>query len=200
AGPQRRPAGELIDHASADAGVARQLLDVGLGGEESIGPTLDHEAVFPTRPTGPTGPLRHDHSAGPPHGVEHHDRRSRPRQLPCSREPREARSRDRHRGAHSHPRPAAVSWAISATAATSSGSSLSDAVRSRCTPKRPASAWYTMSTSYSTSTCSHTNLMGTIRNASWPLPATSDIRAPASGPNHVSSPAPAHWYANCRAA
>src|SRR5256885_16823390 len=50
AGPQRRPPGELIDQSPADTGVAPQLLDVGLGREESVGPAFDPEAVPPPGP------------------------------------------------------------------------------------------------------------------------------------------------------
>src|SRR2546430_9907242 len=72
AAPQRRAAGELVDQAPPDAGLARQLLDVGFGGEESMGPPLDDEAVSYLGP---------DPATRPPRRFEHPDRLARPSQL-----------------------------------------------------------------------------------------------------------------------
>src|SRR6266542_6304165 len=189
--PQHRPVRELIHQPVADPQIPGELLDVGLGGEKTVRAALNDEAIVP---------LGEDHAARAPLALEDDDfpaRRGLP-QLPRGREARQTRSHDDHR--HIHPRSAAAVRAMSASAATKSGSSFNEPVRSRWTPSRVASARYTTSTSYSTSTWSHTNPMGVMRKSRWPCPASSVITAPASGPSHGSGLWPALWKAKCHSA
>src|SRR2546428_8749109 len=177
--PQCRSPCDLVHQALFDADLARQVLDVRLGGEEAVGPPLHDE---------PVTPLGDDHPAGLPSRVEHDHVGPRVIQLPAGGQARQPGTHDSHR--HVQPRAAAVSRTISASAPTSSGSSFKDVVRSSRTPSRSASSRYTTSTSYSTSTWSHTNPMGTMRNARWPWPASSVMTPPASGPSHGSGSDP----------
>src|SRR2546426_4572221 len=183
--PQCRSPCDLFPQALFDAALARQVLDVRLGGEEAVGPPLHDE---------PVTPLGDDHPAGLPSRVEHDHVGTCVIQLPAGGQARQPGTHDGHR--HVQPRPVAVLRAISARAPTSSGSSFKDVVRSSRTPSRPASSRYTTSTSYSTSTWSHTNPMGTMRNARCPWLASSVMTAPASGPSQGSGVAPALWKAS----
>src|ERR1041384_6115619 len=172
----------LVHQALLDADLARQVLNIRLGGEEPVGASFDNETVVP---------LGDDHAAGPPSRVEHDHLGTRPTELPGGGQACQPRAHDRDR--HVHPRAAAAARAMSARAPTSSGSSFKDVVRSSRTPSRPASSRYTTSTSYNTSTWSLTNPMGTMRNARRPCPASSVMTAPASAPSHGSGVAPALW-------
>src|ERR1041385_7505175 len=185
--PEGRPTRNLAHEPVADPGLAREALNVRLGGKEAVRAALHDEAARS---------LGDGDAAGSPFRFEHDDLGTRARERPGRGQTREPRPH--HRDRYSHPRPAAVLCASSATAPTSNGSSFSEGVRSSCTPSRCASSRYTTSTSYSTSTWSHTNPMGTMRNARWPLPARSVMTAPASGPSHGSAVAPALWYATCQ--
>src|SRR3989442_5318017 len=178
--PRCRSPCALVREALIDADLARQVLDVRLGGEEAVGPPLHDD---------PVTPLGDDHPAGLPSRVEHDHVGPRVIQLPAGGQARQPGTHDSHR--HVQPPAPAASRTISASAPTSSGSSFKDVVRSSRTPSRSASSRYTTSTSYSTSTWSHTNPMGTMRNARWPWPASSVMTAPASGPSQGSGVAPA---------
>src|SRR6266550_5032382 len=180
--PQRCSSCHLVHQALLDPDLARQVLNVRLGGEEAVGAAFDDEAVVP---------LGYDHPTGLPSCVEHDHLGTRPTELPGGGQTRQPRAHDRDR--HIHPRAAAVARAISASVSTSNGSSFKDGVRSSRTPSRAASSRYITSTSYNTSTWSLTNPMGTMRNARRPCPASSVMTAPASGPSHGSGVAPALW-------
>src|SRR5689334_5512505 len=143
ASPEGGSPHQRIDQPSPDAGLAGEHLDVELGREESVGSAFHHEALRT---------LADDHAARAPARVEHDRVHPGARQLPGRRHPGD--TGPRYRDGHSHARAAAVLCASSARAATSSGSSFSDAVRSNCTPSpsSAASLRYTMSTSYRIST------------------------------------------------
>src|SRR5947208_3158249 len=138
--PHGRSARDLVHQPLPDADLARQLLNVRLGGEEAVGPAFHDE---------PVTPLGDDHPAGLPSRVEHDHVGPRMIQLPAGGQARQPGTHDSHR--HVQPRPVAVLRAISASAPTSSGSSFKDVVRSSRTPTRPATWRYTTSTSTSTS-------------------------------------------------
>src|SRR5438093_10011180 len=152
--PQRRSPRELVHYAIPDTDVARQLLNVRLCGEEAVGAAFHDESV---------ASLGDDRPAGVPSRVEHDHVGTRLVELPGGGQARQPRAH--HGDGHDHPRAAAVWCTISASPPTSSGSSFKEVVRSSRTPSRPASSRYTTSTSYSTSTWSHTNPIGTMRNA-----------------------------------
>src|SRR2546426_2406642 len=181
-GPERRSPRDLIHQSTLDAELARQVLNVRLGGEEAVGAAFDDEAVVP---------VGDDHAAGLASRFKHDHVDTRATERPGGGQARQPRAHDRDR--HVHPRAAAVARAISARAPTRSGSSFKEAVRSSRTPSRAASSRYITSTSYSTSTWSLTNPMGTMRNARRPCPASSVMTAPASGPSHGSGVAPPPW-------
>src|SRR2546428_384351 len=152
--PERRSTFHLVHQPVADADLARQLLNVRLGGEKAVGAAFHDEAFTP---------LSDDHPAGLPSPVEDDHFDTRLIHFPGRGQARPPRAHAGDR--HGHPRAAAVLRAISASALTSSASSFKEVVRSSWTPSRPASSRYITSTSYNTSTWSHTNPMGTMRNA-----------------------------------
>src|SRR2546425_387124 len=147
---RRLPFREPFAHAE----LACQVLDVALRGEEAVRTTLDDEAV---------PALSDDHATGAPPGLQHDHVDSGPMELPCGRQPGEPRAH--HDARHVHPRSAAAFRTRPESASTSSGSSFRDAVRSSWTSSRAASARYVTSTSYRISTWSHTNPIGTMRDA-----------------------------------
>src|SRR5213593_1676003 len=152
--PEPRPPGHLVHQSVPQGQLACERVDVRLGGEEPVGAALHDE---------PVTPLGDEHAAGTPPGIEDNHLGPRPLELPRGGQPRQPCPH--HRDRHTHPRAAVVSCAISASAPMSRGSSFKDLVRSRWTPRRAASARYTTSTSYNTSTWSHTNPRGTRRTA-----------------------------------
>src|SRR5205807_1591160 len=118
-GPERRAPGHLVHQPVAEPELAGESLNVAVGREESVGSALDEE---------PVASLGQNDATRAPLALEHDDLRPRPGQLPRGRQAGEAGPDDDAR--HTQPRSVAVRRARSASAATSSGSSFNESVRS----------------------------------------------------------------------
>src|SRR3989441_12677479 len=177
---------QLIHQPVADAELARERGQIGRRREEPVRAPFHKESV---------PPLGHDHAPGPALALEHRHGHARLLEPPGRGEARDSGADDGN-GRHRHPRSDAARRARSARHAMRRGSSFREAVRSRRIPSRAASARYSTSTSYSTSTWSHTKPIGTMSASRPPSAASARSTSPASGPSHGSGVAPALWKAD----
>src|ERR1041385_5395114 len=125
--PEGRPTRNLAHEPVADPGLAREALNVRLGGKEAVRAALHDEAARS---------LGDGDAAGPPFRFAHDAPGTRARERPRRGQAREPRPH--HRDRYSHPRPAAVLCASSATAPTSNGSSFSEGGRPGRAPELDA--------------------------------------------------------------